>query len=394
MPINEERKLRAVTFGRRRMAIVLLAFCGASAVLSEASNPPNAPAWTEENQTSGGAVLHGVSVTRSNQAIIINVNAKGPVRVTAGRLTTPERIYVDLQDTQYLGHALRIPVPGGDVLEVRVAQLQRQPAIARIVVDLSRRLPFEIVSFSKGLAIQVNIGPENPEVAAESTPAIEAAPTAATIAPATSLPAPPRELAAPPVDEPGPPTATQPEAVPQVLIGELQSPISGFSAPEIAPIPPAAAENLSPDEDGPTTPHQAAKANLPVSISAVTVSRQPREFDVHIEATGRLRPTARVFANPDRIVVDLANAYCDRERRIPVHRGDVKDVGVSLFLLNPPVTRIVLTLTRPHAYHLLGSGSSLTIRVDAQQATRTQAQPASSADHGDPVTLLREPPTR
>jgi hypothetical protein len=388
--------------GRQRLAIAVLGFCVATGVLCHASSSgvPRTPRTQQDRTTTGGAILHGVTVTFSNQTIIINVNVDGAVRVTAGRLTAPERIFIDLEDTRYLGGTLRLPVAGGSVLDVRVAQLQRQPAIARIVLDLSRHLPFEIVSFSKGLAIQVNIGPENSEAAAATMPQPAPPVPAPAAVPDTPVASPPvaspiQPATAPPRADPAPsPTVADTAVVPQVLVSELQSPISRLSTPEVASIPAAPLENTSVDEDGPTTPHQAAKANLPVSISAVTVSREGGDIDVHIEASGRLRPTARVFANPDRIVVDLANAYCDRERRIPVHRADVKDVGVSLYLLNPPVTRVVLTLARPHAYHLLGSGSSLTIRVDAQPATRTQAQPASPGYTGAPVTLLREPPTR
>ncbi len=353
---------------RVSLGIATLALCATpAAALPQASAPSEAAPRTRTHlqaaSATGGAVIHGFTLARSNQAIIINVKADGRVRATAGRLPSPERIFVDLEGAHYFGRTLRIPVQGGDVLEVRISQFRSNPAVTRIVIDVARPFTFDVVFFRTDLAIEVNTGPGSAVQSAASTP--------------PHLPA---ALATPPIPPPPgpvPPSTAAKNMLPELQLGQLRSPISRLGSPEVSAMPLPEAGNLAHDEDGPTTAHQAAKANIPVSISGVAVSAQNGQVDVHIEASGRLRPTASVFSNPDRIVVDLANAYCDRARRIPVHKGDVKDIDVSLYLLNPPVTRIVLNLTRPHGYHLLSSRDSLTIRVDT---------------HTKPVAPMRTPP--
>ncbi len=401
------------TFRRLSLGIAGLAFCaGAGGALSQTPAPEKplssraAGAHEQGRSASRCATLHGVSISHSDQSIIINVKADGPLRVTTARLPAPDRIVVDLEGARYSGRTLRMPISGGEVLELRISQFRSNPAITRIVLDVARTFPFEIVSYRHGLAIQVNTK-EKAAARAQSLPAmppqaIQPAPAATNEEIVRSVPD-KEDLASVNGSTPSgvtPSTATAEAAA--VIVGparpllepdQLRAPISRFPTAELwASISVPAAENLAVDEEGPTTPHQAAKANLPVAVSGVSVSRQNGEIDVHIDATGRLRPTARVFANPDRIVVDLANAYIDRARRIPVHGADVKNVDVSLYLLNPPVTRIVLNLTRPLAYHLLGSGSTLVIRVDTHEPAQTRTKPDPKA--GSPVTLLREPATR
>ena len=48
---------------------------------------------------------------------------------------------------------------------------------------------------------------------------------------------------------------------------------------------------------------------------------------------------------------------------------------MALFQADPPVTRVVVDLARPHPYHLQTSGNSLTVKIDTQ-AVQTAARPA------------------
>ncbi len=401
-----------MTIRRLSWGIAGLALCWfVAGALAQAPTPANAPPRTAARQrhpattAHGAAELHGVSISRSNQGILVHVNAGGPLRVTSGRLAAPERIVVDLEGARFSGRTLRVPVHGGKVLAVRVSQFQSDPPMARIVLDVARPFPFEVVSYRHGFAIQVDTEDEAPAqkqgAPAVPPPPLQSFPAANNEDSVKSVPE-TANLASVNSSRPAGVTADSgtlqaaaviaEPALPPLGIEQLHAPTSRLQAPElwVSIVPPA--ENLVSDEEGPTTAHQAAKANLPVSLSGVTISRQTGGIDVHIEANGPLRPTARVYSKPDRIVVDLANAYCDRARRIPVHAAELKNIDISLYLLNPPVTRIVLNLARPRSYQLLQSGSSLVIRVDTREPARTQAQPAAGS--GSPVTLLREPATR
>ena len=99
-------------------------------------------------------------------------------------------------------------------------------------------------------------------------------------------------------------------------------------------------------------------------VRSVTVSREKDGIEVHIEGSKPLRASASTLSNPERIVIDLADVRLHHPRRIPVRGADVQAVNVSLYLVNPLVTRVVVDLTRPHPYHVQASGNSLTVRID------------------------------
>jgi len=135
---------------------------------------------------------------------------------------------------------------------------------------------------------------------------------------------------------------------------------------------PVTAENISGDwEEEETTPHQAAKDNEPAVVRNITVSRNKDVVEVHIEGS-KLPPfTVSALSDTRRIVIDLANTRLPHRRRIAVKSGDVQDVEGFLYLVNPLVTRVVVNLTRPHAYRLLPSGNTVTVRIEAEELKTT-----------------------
>ena len=96
----------------------------------------------------------------------------------------------------------------------------------------------------------------------------------------------------------------------------------------------------------------------------VTILRGKTSVEVHIETSAPVKPVARVFSGPQRIVVDLAGVGYDRARRFSVNSGDVEDVRVALFKANPPVTRVVVDLAHAHQYRLLPAGSMVILAID------------------------------
>jgi len=170
-----------------------------------------------------------------------------------------------------------------------------------------------------------------------------------------------------PPAEPVPGGATQPD------------PTVSTTLPQVATILVPAGSTLrstAVDEEGETTGHQAAKGNKPGLVRNVTVSRGKDAIEVHIEGNKPLRASASTLSNPERIIIDLANVRMRRERRIPVNTAGVRAVNVSLYLVNPLVTRLVVELAHPHSYHLQASGNSLTIRIDTDEIKTAGSQPA------------------
>ncbi len=113
-----------------------------------------------------------------------------------------------------------------------------------------------------------------------------------------------------------------------------------------------------------------------------------------MEASAPLKPVARVFSGPQRIVVDLAGVGYDGARRLQINSGDVEDVRVALFRVNPPITRVVVDLARPHTYRLLPAGSTVILAIDS--SPRPVPAKGSAGDTAPRVAspvVLKTPPS-
>jgi len=106
------------------------------------------------------------------------------------------------------------------------------------------------------------------------------------------------------------------------------------------------------------------------------VSREKDAIAVRIEGSKPLRASTSTLSNPARIIIDLANVGLKRPRRIAVNTAGVQEVSAALFLVNPLMTRVVVELARPHAYHLQPSGNSLTVRIETDEVKSAGSQPA------------------
>jgi hypothetical protein len=114
----------------------------------------------------------------------------------------------------------------------------------------------------------------------------------------------------------------------------------------------------------------------------VSILRGKTSVEVHLEASGPVKPVARMFSRPERIVVDLAGVRYDGSRRLPVNAGDVEGVRMALFRVDPPVTRVVVDLGRRHRYRLLPAGSRVILAIDTNPKPAIAAQPAAKVTAG------------
>lgn len=122
-------------------------------------------------------------------------------------------------------------------------------------------------------------------------------------------------------------------------------------------------------------------------LRSVTILRGQTSVEVHIEASGPVKPAALVLSAPDRIVVDLADVGYDGSRHFPVNTGDVEGVRVALFHANPPITRVVVDLAHPHDYHLLPAGSTVILAIDTRPKPTIATAPAKAKVAEVPLTV-------
>ena len=132
----------------------------------------------------------------------------------------------------------------------------------------------------------------------------------------------------------------------------------------------------------------AAASGTTATIRKVSVAKAKGGVDVHVAATAPLSATTMRLSNPERLVVDLANAIPSKKRQqIPVADGNVKAVRMAAYQVKPPVTRLVVDLERAADYEIVNNGNGLTVQV------RDAAQPASApAAAQQPVVVAQERP--
>lgn len=138
------------------LMIVLTLLPSAVGAASEQDAPALGPA----------ARLHQVSVVEQKDSLVVRVKTAGPAKYRAELVEAPYRLVVDLEDTVYAWRKTPLIVGRGPVRQVRGGQYQED--IARIVVELTRKVGYVVRADDDGLAIIVPIGPV--AAAAEARP--------------------------------------------------------------------------------------------------------------------------------------------------------------------------------------------------------------------------------
>ena len=99
------------------------------------------------------------------------------------------------------------------------------------------------------------------------------------------------------------------------------------------------------------------------TVKQVLVRETSGTIEVEIQTSAPVAPNTQAITEPDRIVVDFPGAQpAPQLRKLKVNRGTLKGVRSGLFFSNPPITRIVLDLTRPQAYQILSTGNSTLVK--------------------------------
>ena len=116
-----------------------------------------------------------------------------------------------------------------------------------------------------------------------------------------------------------------------------------------------------------------------VQIRHVSVMKSGGSIQIQIETSKRVVPLTEVVTDPDRLVIDFADALPGPElRAVPVNQGEVKAVRVGRVTSNPPVTRVVVDLKSPQSFRLFPSSKSVVVKI-GEGAGATSAAAAPSA---------------
>ncbi|PYX26789.1 MAG: hypothetical protein DMG82_00495, partial [Acidobacteria bacterium] len=115
-------------------------------------------------------------------------------------------------------------------------------------------------------------------------------------------------------------------------------------------------------------------------IRHVSVVKSGGTVQIQIETSKRVVPLTEVVTDPDRLVIDFADAVPGPElRAVPVNQGEVKAVRVGRVTSNPPVTRVVVDLKSAQPFRLFPSSKSVMVKIGEGGISPMAAAPAAPA---------------
>jgi type IV pilus secretin PilQ/predicted competence protein len=141
---------------KQLLGIVLLA--GVSAMAADTVSQPADIQVKNQNSAAApraGATTHigKISVARDGDGLNIEISGSGPMTAKTMKLTHPDRIVVDIPNSELRGRAREIAVNSGDVKSVRVGRFQE--GTTRIVVDMAQLRDFQIAPEGNKLVVSM-----------------------------------------------------------------------------------------------------------------------------------------------------------------------------------------------------------------------------------------------
>jgi type IV pilus assembly protein PilQ len=140
---------------KQLLGIVLLA--SVSALAADTVSQPGDVQVKNQNsaapRTGATTRIGKISVVRGGDGLNIEISGSGPMTARTMKLTHPDRIVVDIPNSELQGRAREIPVNSGDVKSVRVGRYQE--GTTRIVVDMAQLRDFQIAPEGNKLVVSM-----------------------------------------------------------------------------------------------------------------------------------------------------------------------------------------------------------------------------------------------
>jgi len=272
-----------VAMVRRAFAVALILLFLPIGVVADAQSAP-------------GIELRDVSVTTQADAVTIVVKTTGEVKYQAELVDHPYRLVLDFDDTSYGWRKTPLAVDTEPLKQIRGSQYRR--GVARVVVELTRKVGYAIREESDGLAIVIPTAASArlPETTPKQVAAADAAPTpAAKPAPAAKAatpapkPAPTAKPAAP--KSPASAAAASPASSPEVKAPEpMRVAQAPTSVPATPPPPPPAAPPVS---NGPRLISLDFKDADVVNLLRILAAESTRNIVISEDVKGKMSITLR-----------------------------------------------------------------------------------------------------
>ena len=118
----------------------------------------------------------------------------------------------------------------------------------------------------------------------------------------------------------------------------------------------------------------------------VNVTQRPKGLAIEIALSAPVVPTSDRLTNPDRLVFDFPGCGLQgTNRHVPVNIGPVRELRISLFRVQPPVTRVVIASKSPVDFQMKPLENNVVIEVTfpnaAPDTTSTRQAPSLEGEH-------------
>ena len=256
--------------------------------------------------------ITNISVSDSENAVVITLTGQGRPTYTAFKLNDPARIVLDLAQTDVSAVAAPVQVGNGFVSQVTASQMSEQNKdIGRIEIGLLNPLDYDAKSDGNDMVIQVFKAAPAAEAPASLGDNLELPPLEGEIPPLAEAPA---EMG--PSASPAPGAEVGPEPI----------------APEAAPAP-EEVPMLAEAAPAPVTPEAAlaTATGIATKILDFKITPQTGSTEIQVVGNGEIKDySAFKLDNPPRFVVDImdiGNLYPATE--IPVSSPELKMIRVG-----------------------------------------------------------------
>jgi type IV pilus assembly protein PilQ len=99
--------------------------------------------------------VNNIAVVRGNDGPSVEITGTGPMTATTMKLTSPNRLVVDIPNALLEGRPREISVNSNDIRGVRAARYQDAPPATRVVVDMAALHDFEVVPQGNKLVVRL-----------------------------------------------------------------------------------------------------------------------------------------------------------------------------------------------------------------------------------------------
>lgn len=113
------------------------------ASLALATSPALAQTQEPAGATASAAVISSVAITQAPQRSAVRVEGEGRLDVHASRMQNPDRLVLDFAGARLAVQKTVIPGVSAPVRSVRIGQYR--PDIARVVIDLTAAIPYQLL---------------------------------------------------------------------------------------------------------------------------------------------------------------------------------------------------------------------------------------------------------